>query len=195
MTVRHQPTPARRAAAIVIGIVVLLTIVLLRRQGRRWWCACGRGNLWAGNIHSAHNSQHLLEPYSFTHVLHGMGFAGLLTLILPQSSWRWRLALALLLEAAWELAENTDAVIQRYRSTTLALGYEGDTVANALGDLGCCAAGLLLARRLGWRRSALVFVGTEAVLLIWIRDSLLLNILMLIAPVEAIKVWQMGQRS
>jgi len=96
------------------------------------------------------------------------------------------------IEAAWELIENTNTVIQRYREATASLGYQGDTVMNSLGDIMCCGIGFMIARKLGWRRSLLVFIATEAVLLIWIRDSLLLEILMLVHPIDAIKVWQVG---
>jgi len=100
--------------------------------------------------------------------------------------------LAIAFECAWEVIENTNFVIQRYREATASLGYQGDTVVNSLGDILCCAVGFLLARRLGWWRSIVLFLATEAVLLVWIRDSLLLEVLMLIHPVEAIKAWQMS---
>jgi hypothetical protein len=104
-----------------------------------------------------------------------------------------RLALATFLEAAWEIFENTEFVIQRYREETLALGYNGDSVFNSLGDILICIAGFMIAQRLGFRRSVIVFVATELVLLVWIRDSLLLEILMLIYPIDSLKAWQMGR--
>lgn len=100
--------------------------------------------------------------------------------------------MAIAIESAWELIENSNTVIERYREATAALGYEGDTVVNSLGDIFCCGIGFMIARRLGWSRSIMVFVATELVLLIWIRDSLLLEILMLMRPINAIKIWQMG---
>ena len=178
---------------LVIVAVVLITAVLLHVQGRLWMCACGRIDLWAGNIHSADNSQHLLDPYSFTHVLHGLVFYGVLAWAFPRRAVAWRLALAISLEALWEIVENSAFVIQRYREATLALGYEGDTIVNALGDLLCCVIGVLLARQLGFRRSLALFVVTELVLIVWIRDSLLLNIVMLLHPFEVIKAWQLGK--
>jgi len=90
------------------------------------------------------------------------------------------------------LIENTNTVIQHYRAATAALGYEGDTVVNSLGDIACCGIGFMLARKLGWTRSLIVFFATELMLLIWIRDSLLLELIMLISPIKAIKIWQMG---
>ena len=104
----------------------------------------------------------------------------------------WRLVIALVLEALWEILENTNAVIDRYREATAALGYQGDTVVNSLGDMVCCGLGLLIARKLGWLRSLPIFILTEIVLLFWIRDSLILEIIMLIRPIDSIKSWQLA---
>ena len=176
------------ASATVLAVAALL----LRWQGRLWSCACGRVLVWAGDAWSSDNSQHLFDPYSFTHVLHGFAFCGLLAWLLPRLTWDWRLALAVAIEALWEVFENSAFVIKRYREATLALGYEGDTVVNSFGDIVACALGFVLARKLGLRRTLAVFVLTEIVLLIWIRDSLILEVLMLIYPMDAIKAWQMS---
>jgi Protein of unknown function (DUF2585) len=165
---------------------------LLRGQGRLWWCACGRLRLWTSDAWSQHTSQHLLDPYSFTHVLHGVVLCGLLAWCCARLRPGWRFVLALALEALWEVLENSEFVIRRYREATAALGYQGDTIANSLGDIVCCGVGFLVARRLGLRRSLLLFVLLEIGLLIWIRDSLVLEVLMLLYPVEAIKAWQVG---
>src|SRR6185295_8015317 len=101
------------------------------------------------------------------------------------------LALAVAVEAGWEVFENTNFIINRYRSETAALGYNGDTVVNSFGDILCCLAGFVVARRLGLRRSLIVFAVLEVVLIFWIKDSLLLEIVMLVAPVDAIRAWQM----
>ncbi|MGI8732817.1 MAG: DUF2585 family protein [Pyrinomonadaceae bacterium] len=183
---------ARFLPWLAIVPVLALAILQLRHQGRSWWCSCHQLFLWAGDIWSSHNSQHLLDPYTFTHVLHGFAFCWLLMLCLPRVSVSWRLALATLLEAVWEVFENTEFVIQRYREETAALGYYGDSVFNSVGDILACMAGFLIAQRLGLKRSVLVFVATEVVLLVWIRDSFLLEILMLIYPIDALKAWQMG---
>jgi len=167
-------------------------VTLLRLEGRLWWCACGRPDLWWGDIQSAHNSQHLLDPYSFTHVLHGLVLWGILSWVAPRLAVPWRLCAAVALEAVWEVVENTDLVIAHYRAATASLGYQGDTVANSLGDILSCTVGLLLARRLGPWVSLVLFVTLEVVLILWIRDSLLLQLVMLICPIEAIKHWQMG---
>lgn len=175
-----------------IALILVGAMYQLRSQGRLWICSCGYFLLWTGDIWSSDNSQHLLDPYSFTHMLHGFMFWWLLAWTLPRLSIVWRLTLAVSIEALWEVIENSNFVIQRYREATLALGYQGDTIINSLGDILLCAIGFLIARWLGLRRSLALFVLTEIVLLIWIRDGLILNIVMLIYPIDGIREWQMG---
>lgn len=180
------------AAWLALAGVLSATAVALRLEGRLWFCACGRLLPWVGDAWSPDTSQHLFDPYSFTHVLHGFAFAGLLALALPRAGRRWQLLCAVALEAAWEVIENTEYVVNRYREATAALGYAGDTVVNSLGDVVACSLGFLLARRLGAVKTLLVFLLTEVVLLLWIRDSLLLNILLLVYPSETLRAWQAG---
>lgn len=175
-----------------LAIIAVLagTAYQLRSQGRLWWCSCEYLLLWSGDAWSSDNSQHLLDPYSFTHVLHGFVFYGLLALVVPRLPAIWRLTLAVSIEAVWEVVENSEFVIQRYREGTAALGYTGDTVVNSLSDIALCGLGFALAHRLGFRRTAALFVVTEVLLAFWIRDNLSLNILMLIYPIDAIREWQ-----
>ena len=175
-----------------VAALALLALVVaeLHWQGRVWWCSCGQDDLWWGDIHSGHCSQHFLDPYSFTHILHGLAFYGALVWLLPRLRLPWRLWLAVALEALWEGIENTGFVIERYRTATAAFGYEGDSIANSLGDILSCAVGVLLARFLGLRRSIALFLLVELVLLAWIRDNLTLSVVMLVCPMEAIKSWQ-----
>ncbi len=175
-----------------LAIVVVLTgtAYQLRSQGRLWWCSCDYLLLWSGDPWSSDNSQHLLDPYSFTHVLHGFVFCGLLALIVPRMSPVWQLWLAVSIEALWEMVENSEFVIRRYREETAALGYHGDTIVNSLADILLSGIGFVLARHLGFRRTLALFIATEIALAIWIRDNLSLNILMLIYPIDAIKEWQ-----
>jgi hypothetical protein len=175
-----------------LAIVVVLagTVYQLRSQGRLWWCSCDYLLLWSGDPWSSDNSQHLLDPYSFTHLLHGFVLCGLLALIVARVSPVWQLCLAVSIEALWEVLENSEFVIRRYRQETAALGYHGDTVVNSLGDILVCGLGFVLARHLGFRRTFALFVVTEVVLAIWIRDNLSLNILMLIHPIDPIKQGQ-----
>jgi hypothetical protein len=173
-----------------ILVVLAGTAYQLHSQGRLWWCSCDYLLLWSGDPWSSNNSQHLLDPYSFTHLLHGFVLCGLLALIVPRLSAVWQLWLAVSIEALWEVVENSEFVIRRYREETAALGYHGDTVVNSLGDILLCGLGFVLAHRLGFRRTLALFVVTEVALAIWIGDNLSLNILMLIYPIDAIKEWQ-----
>jgi hypothetical protein len=183
----------RGPLAPVIAVVVCsaLMALLLRIEGRLWLCACGEFKVWIGDTCSSNNSQQLFDPYSFTHILHGFLLFWVVVLLFRKLAPAWQLAIALALEAAWEVFENTPFVIDRYRAETAALGYTGDTVVNSLGDLACALVGFLIARKLGLWRSIAVFLLVELVLVIWIKDGLLLQILMLIVPVDVIKMWQM----
>ncbi len=183
---------ATGAARTGLALVALLaaTALVLRAQGRLWICECGRVLVWVADAWSGDTSQHLADPYTLTHVLHGVAFCGALALLLPRLDWRRRFLVAVLAEAAWEIIENTNYVINRYREATAALGYTGDTIINSLGDIAACALGFLLARRLGLWRSIAFFVAVEVMLVLWIRDSLLLNILMLFYPLDSVREWQ-----
>jgi hypothetical protein len=176
---------------VVIVLLVPLMGLALWAEGRLFYCACGNFRFWTGDTCSSQNSQQLFDPYSFTHVLHGFLLFWLVTLVFKKLSSPWQLTLAAILEAVWEVIENTNFVIDRYRAQTAALGYTGDTVVNSIGDLSCAIVGFLIAWRLGWFRALIAFLLLEVVLFFWIRDSLLLQILMLIYPVNALKIWQM----
>jgi hypothetical protein len=175
---------------LAFAVIFPVTALLLHAEGRLWICACGKLLAWSGRVCSADNSQHFLDPYSFTHLLHGVLFFWLIYWLAPQWRWSTQLLVATAVEAAWEVLENTNFIIERYRSATAALGYNGDTVVNSFGDILCCIAGFLIAQRLGLRRSLILFAACELILIVWIHDSLLLEILMLITPVNAIKGWQ-----
>lgn len=196
MSVNRDAKQSKASAARVgLALVALLaaTAFVLRAQGRLWICECGRVLLWVADAWSADTSQHLADPYSLTHVLHGVAFCGALALLFPRLEASRRFLLAVLAEAIWEVIENTNYVIDRYREATAALGYTGDTVVNSVGDIAACALGFLIARALGLWRSVVLFVAVEIILVLWIRDSLLLNILMLFYPLDSVKRWQTGQ--
>jgi hypothetical protein len=181
-----------RPPALGIFSLIAATIYQLHRQGREWLCSCGQVRLWNGDVWSAENSQQLLDPYSFTHVLHGMIFYALFAWLLPRWDFARRLSLAVAFEALWEIVGNTEMVISRYRGVTAAIGYHGDTILNSLGDIFCFAIGFAAARRLGALGGVVVFVATEIMLVMWIKDSLFLNVIMLLYPSEAIRSWQMA---
>ncbi len=173
-------------------IAVLGMVIALRVMGRTWWCKCGSPVPWTLDMQSLHGSQHLVDVYSFTHTLHGFVFYALLALVLPRAVPRVRLGLAIVLEASWELLENSNFIIEKYRAATISLDYFGDSIGNSLGDVACCTLGFLIARRLPVRASIAIFVAVELLLLALIRDNLTLNVVMLTFPLEAVKRWQHG---
>ncbi len=134
----------------------------------------------------------MIDPYFFTHGLHGIIFYGMLRWLWKAGSVTNRFVMAVLLESAWEVLENTPLVIERYRTVTMSLDYYGDSVANSLMDVIACAVGFGIAYRLKLWQSAAIIAATELALLLTIRDCLALNVLMLISPIEAVKEWQMG---
>lgn len=176
----------------VIALIVIAATISLNLQGRVWWCEVGDYTPWSWNIWTRHNSQHLIDPYSFTHVLHGVLEVWLLGLVFRRMPLVWRFVLAILIESSWEVAENTSYIINRYREETISLDYFGDSIINSLADIICCGAGFLIAYKLRFWRSFALFVLTELALIVFIRDSLVINIIMLIYPIEAIKHWQAG---
>ncbi len=178
-------------AALDVTAIVLVTTLVVRLEGRLWFCKCGELLFVIASAWSSHTSQHLFDPYSLTHVQHGLVFYWALHWLLPRTSWQTRLVAATAIEAAWEMVENSPFVIDRYRTATASLDYTGDTVVNVLGDLLSCVIGFAIAKRLGWRGSLALFVVVEASLLALIRDSLLMNVLQLFYPVEWLKQWQM----
>lgn len=162
----------------------------LRVEACRWWCACGQPWPWITDVWTSHCSQHLADPYSLTHISHGMLFYGALAWLRPRWEIGWRLCIAVAIAASWEVLENSPPIIERYRATTMSLDYLGDSVMNALGDILACGIGFFIARWLGFLRSVLMLAASEVFLLILMRDNLTLNVLMLVYPVPAIKAWQ-----
>ncbi len=184
----------QRNTLIACLAIFAVATVFLMVQGRVWWCQAGDLTPWSWDIWTTHNSQHVVDPYAFTHVLHGVLEFWLLGLVFGRIPVAWRFVMALAIEAIWEVAENSSFIIERYRTVTLSLDYFGDSIINSLADIVCCATGFGLAKRLGFLRSLVMFVATEVILIFWIRDSLVINIIMLIYPIEALKVWQMAGR-
>jgi len=175
-----------------MSIVLILAMVYLRWQGRVWWCKCGQVYPISFVVNSEHNSQHLFDAYSFSHVLHGFVFCGGLWLFRKRLTLPWRAAIAALIEIGWELLENSPIIINRYRESTISLGYTGDSIANSLGDIASFMLGFFIARKLGLWRSVAIFIAVELLMLWMIRDNLALNVLMLLWPIDAVRKWQAG---
>jgi hypothetical protein len=190
--VRRYKGREARAGTIIVLALVVVTAIIETGMGRPLTYRNGPVRLWVGDVNSDQNSQQLFDPYTFTHIVHGALFYGLTRAVMGPASIGARVAVAVALESAWEVYENTDTVINRYRAATIALGYYGDSVSNSIADIFSCLFGFVLARRLAWWWTASWVVATEVALAIAIRDNLTLNILMLIRPIEAIKQWQLG---
>jgi hypothetical protein len=180
-------------AGLALAVIALTALVLLA-MGRTPICTCGTVELWHGTVRDSGNSQHLTDWYTPSHVIHGFLFYITAWIIGRLRGRALPLGLAFLLavglESEWEIVENTDAVINRYRATNIALDYYGDSVINSLSDIAAMAAGFFLARTLPVWLTILAALLMELVVGYWIHDNLILNIIMLIHPLDAINRWQ-----
>ena len=186
------PTPLLSRPVRFVLILVVLAVIYLHLQGRVWWCQCGRWAPVSLHVNSQHNSQHLFDPYSLSHVLHGLLFFGALWPLRHHLGLDLRRAIAAAIEIAWEMLENSPIIIQRYRAATISLGYTGDSIANSLADITSFVLGFYVARKVGLWYSVAIFLAAEALMLWLMRDNLTLNLLMLLWPIDAVRRWQGG---
>ncbi|MAI67045.1 MAG: hypothetical protein CMJ26_04120 [Phycisphaerae bacterium] len=182
-------------AAICI-LVIAMTILILKAMGRPLISNSGTVKLWHSEVVSSENSQHLSDWYSFSHIVHGFLFFFILWLVskkIPRvRKFSIALVIAVVMESIWEIVENTDFIINRYREATIALDYFGDSITNSTADIFFMSLGFMMAARLSVIASLSIVVAFEVMLAFVIRDNLALNIIMLIYPIDAIKEWQLG---
>jgi hypothetical protein len=181
---------ARYIAATIVALCVAAIVELA--FGHTFICTCGHVKLWHGDTWSSENSQHLTDWYTFSHIIHGFALYYIARVFRRMSRFQ-AFVVALSLETTWEIVENSSFIIDRYRETTIALDYYGDSIVNSLSDILAMVAGLVLASRLPIKVIVLSTLAMEIGVGSVIRDNLTLNIVMLIYPFEAIKRWQMGQ--
>ena len=182
-------TISRTQIAIVAAILAVAGIAIYA-MGHPLICKCGTVKLWHFDVVSSENSQHIFDWYTPSHIIHGFVFYALFWLIAPRTSTGFRLILAMLLEASWEVIENTEYVINQYRETTIALDYYGDSVLNSVSDMLFMIVGFVLAAKWPVWLTLAVAIALEVFTGIMIRDGLALNVIMLLWPCEAILQWQ-----
>jgi hypothetical protein len=189
--------PNRRGALFALAMALVFGVILLT-MGRTPICTCGTVKLWHGVVQSAENSQHIADWYSYSHMIHGLLFYFFAHVLWRRWKWFggkpaiWALPIAVAFEGFWELLENSPIIINRYREVTMSFGYSGDSVVNSLSDIMFMTIGFLIASRLPAKVSVALALAFELFTLVMIRDNLTLNVLMLVWPIDAIRVWQGG---
>ena len=186
----------RRYRWVIVSAIGVLVVTASAElwMGRLPLGPDGRFGLWEGDIWSSEQSQRFADPYTFSHTIHGMLFYAFLWLVARRLPVRCRFIGALMLEGAWEILENSPIIINRYREVTISLGYVGDSVFNSLSDIVFVGLGFLFAWRARFWVTVLVVIAMEVGTAVWVRDNLALNIIMLVHPIDAIKVWQTAGR-
>lgn len=188
-----RPAGSARRIHVLLGLgLIAVTAVILLAMGRVPICTCGTVKLWTSDVLSADNSQHIADWYTPSHIIHGFLFFGLTWLVARRLPLGARALLAIVIEAAWEIAENSPMIIDRYREATIALGYTGDSVINSVSDIAFMLVGFFFAARAPVWLTVVLAIFFELFTGWLIRDNLTLNVLMLLHPVDSIRVWQSG---
>lgn len=195
------PVPSLSAAlsrhpSIILAAFIVITLVgfslILHAIGQPSWCVCGL-KFMTLDAWGSESSQNFIDPYTTSHVLHGILLFAMLSLVLPRSAISSKLVVAFLLEIVWELLENSPLIINRYRNATASLGYTGDTILNSVSDVLFMLLGFWLAARLPRTWALAILMLTELLMFLVYRDNLTLNILMLVTPIDAVREWQMAR--
>jgi hypothetical protein len=180
--------------AIALFVVIILVVFswILHMMGQPPWCVCGL-KFMTLDAWGSESSQNFIDPYTTSHVLHGILFFAILSVALPRLAMQKKLLISFFLEIGWELLENTPLIINRYRDATASLGYTGDTILNSVSDVLFMLFGFWIAARLPWKWTLAILVLTELLMLLVYRDNLTLNILMLVTPIDAVREWQIAR--
>jgi hypothetical protein len=190
MTSQSSGHSTTRFWLVVTFVIILVQIVSQHLMGRIWICECGYVKLFEAGVNTPGNSQHIFDWYTPSHIIHGFLFYGLGWLLMRRKPIAARLALSALIEAAWEILENSPIIINRYRSATMAVGYTGDSILNSGMDMVSMIAGFFFAARAPVWLTIAIAILFEILTAIVIRDNLTLNVIMLVWPIDAVRVWQ-----
>ncbi|MEX1060577.1 MAG: DUF2585 domain-containing protein [Methyloceanibacter sp.] len=195
MTLPRTMSLSRTQTGLLIAGIIAAAALALYLMGHPLICKCGTVKLWHFDVESAENSQHLIDWYTPSHIIHGFIFYWLLWLAsrwVPLS-FGMRLVLAVAIEASWEVIENTDFVIDHYREMTISLDYYGDSVINSVSDVLFMILGFFLAARMPVWLTVAIAIVLEVFIGAMIRDNLTLNVLMFLWPLDSVLQWQQGR--